>query len=102
MSSPLPDNTTVRVRFDFSDVRDYYTAIEPAKFIDGAMDVPLYKQLNDLKDFLARHLDLGLDNTTLEFCTFRVHGPSQLGAIMKDEQTLADVLLFALHFFSLC
>jgi hypothetical protein len=73
------------VRFYFSDVRDYYTAIKLAKFIDRAIDISFYKQLNDFKASLTKHLDLRLDNTTLEFYIFQIHGPSQLKAIMKDK-----------------
>jgi hypothetical protein len=31
------------MRFDFLNMRDYYTAIKLAKFIDKAIDVSLYK-----------------------------------------------------------
>lgn len=95
MSSPLADNTTVRVRFNFSAVRDYYNIIEPAKFIDCTIDIPLYKELIDLKAWLSKYLNLIHNNTTLKFCIFRIYSPSRMGAIIKDEETLANIYSLA-------
>jgi hypothetical protein len=97
MSAPLADDMTVRIRFNFSNVRDYHATIEPAKFVDDTMDVPRLKDLVHLKAFLAKSLDLGLGNTTLEFCTFTVYCPPQFGVNMKDKQTFADVYLTSSH-----
>ena len=80
----------LRIRFDFSNVRDYHATIEPAKFVDDTMDVPRFKDLVHLKAFLAKGLDLGLGNTTLEFCTLSLLS-STVWVNMKDKQTFADV-----------
>jgi hypothetical protein len=99
ISAPLADNAIIRIRFNFLNVRDYYTTIEPAKFVDDIIDVPRLKDLVHLKVFLTKSLDLGLRNITLEFCTFIVYYPPQFRVNIKDKQIFADIYLTSSHCF---